>query len=109
MVAHRPSQRAPVGSRGTARDQVVHRRKTPAAFNPLVTDPASDGGAKRRELGKAAGNIASQLADGKQFTDIEGVVDFTTPGGNVSNGWARASAQTSSTFFQASWRACNTL
>ncbi|HEY6631767.1 MAG TPA: D-xylose ABC transporter substrate-binding protein [Rhizobiaceae bacterium] len=37
-----------------------------------------------RELGKAAGDIASQLADGKQFTDIEGVVDFTTPGGNVT-------------------------
>ena len=37
-----------------------------------------------RELGKAAGNIASELADGKQFSDIEGVVDFTTPGGNIT-------------------------
>ncbi len=37
-----------------------------------------------RELGKAAGSIASDLADGKAFTDIAGVVDFTTPGGNVT-------------------------
>lgn len=37
-----------------------------------------------RELGKAAGTIASELADGKKFTDISGVVDFTTPGGNVT-------------------------
>ncbi|MBL8576453.1 MAG: D-xylose ABC transporter substrate-binding protein [Mesorhizobium sp.] len=37
-----------------------------------------------RELGKSAGAIASELADGKQFTDIAGVVDFTTPGGNVT-------------------------
>lgn len=36
-----------------------------------------------RELGKAAGEIASQLADGKAFTDIPNVVDFTTPGGNT--------------------------
>lgn len=37
-----------------------------------------------RELGKAAGTIASDLADGKKFTDIAGVVEFTTPGGNVT-------------------------
>src|SRR5690606_12454389 len=37
-----------------------------------------------RELGKTAGTIASELADGKQFTDIPEVVDFTTPGGNVT-------------------------
>jgi D-xylose transport system substrate-binding protein len=36
-----------------------------------------------RELGKAAAEIASQLADGKKMEEIEGVVDFTTPGGNT--------------------------
>lgn len=36
-----------------------------------------------RELGKNAAEIASQLADGKQMTDIAGVKDFTTPGGNM--------------------------
>ncbi|WP_274627615.1 D-xylose ABC transporter substrate-binding protein [Arvimicrobium flavum] len=37
-----------------------------------------------RELGKAAGEIASSLAEGKAMTDIPNVVDFTTPGGNVT-------------------------
>ena len=36
-----------------------------------------------RELGKNAAEIASQLADGKKMTDIAGVKDFTTPGGNT--------------------------
>jgi D-xylose transport system substrate-binding protein len=36
-----------------------------------------------RELGKNAAEIASQLADGKAMTDIAGVQDFTTPGGNT--------------------------
>ncbi len=36
-----------------------------------------------RELGKNAADIASQLADGKAMTDIAGVTDFTTPGGNT--------------------------
>src|SRR5690606_392033 len=36
-----------------------------------------------RELGKNAADIASQLADGKAMTDIAGVEDFTTPGGNT--------------------------
>ncbi|MES0032449.1 D-xylose ABC transporter substrate-binding protein [Mesorhizobium sp. M0040] len=36
-----------------------------------------------RELGKNAAEIASQLADGKQMTDIARVKDFTTPGGNT--------------------------
>src|SRR5215204_4130971 len=36
-----------------------------------------------RELGKNAAEIASQLADGKQMTDVAGVKDFTTPGGNT--------------------------
>jgi D-xylose transport system substrate-binding protein len=35
-----------------------------------------------RELGKAAAEIAAQLADGKTNADIAGAVDFTTPGGN---------------------------
>jgi D-xylose transport system substrate-binding protein len=35
-----------------------------------------------RELGKAAGEIASALADGTAMGEIDGVVDFTTPGGN---------------------------
>lgn len=37
-----------------------------------------------RELGKAAAEIASQLADGKKMEEIPNVVDFTTPGGNVT-------------------------
>lgn len=37
-----------------------------------------------RELGKSAAEIASQLADGKKMSDIPNVVDFTTPGGNVT-------------------------
>jgi D-xylose transport system substrate-binding protein len=36
-----------------------------------------------RELGKNAAEIASELADGKAMTDIPGVKDFTTPGGNT--------------------------
>ena len=36
-----------------------------------------------RDLGKNAADIASQLADGKAMTDIAGVEDFTTPGGNT--------------------------
>ncbi|RWD64079.1 MAG: D-xylose ABC transporter substrate-binding protein [Mesorhizobium sp.] len=36
-----------------------------------------------RELGKNAAEIASALADGKKMTDIAGVKDFTTPGGNT--------------------------
>lgn len=36
-----------------------------------------------RELGKRAAEIATELADGKKMTDIAGVVDFTTPGGNT--------------------------
>jgi D-xylose transport system substrate-binding protein len=36
-----------------------------------------------RELGKNAASIASELADGKAMTDIAGVEDFTTPGGNT--------------------------
>ncbi|RWE44655.1 MAG: D-xylose ABC transporter substrate-binding protein [Mesorhizobium sp.] len=36
-----------------------------------------------RELGKTAAEIASQLADGKKMTDVAGVKDFTTPGGNT--------------------------
>jgi D-xylose transport system substrate-binding protein len=36
-----------------------------------------------RDLGKNAADIASQLADGKKMTDIAGVQDFTTPGGNT--------------------------
>ena len=37
-----------------------------------------------RELGKAAGDISSKLADGAKFTDIPNAVDFTTPGGNTT-------------------------
>ncbi len=37
-----------------------------------------------RELGKAAGEIASALADGTAMDEIDGVVDFTTPGGNTT-------------------------
>lgn len=37
-----------------------------------------------RELGKNAAEIASQLAGGKKMSEIAGVVDFTTPGGNVT-------------------------
>ena len=37
-----------------------------------------------RELGKAAAEIATALADGKKFEEIPNVVDFTTPGGNVT-------------------------
>jgi D-xylose transport system substrate-binding protein len=37
-----------------------------------------------RELGKAAAEIATQLADGKKMEEIPNVVDFTTPGGNVT-------------------------
>jgi D-xylose transport system substrate-binding protein len=36
-----------------------------------------------RELGKNAAEIASLFADGKQMTDIAGVKEFTTPGGNA--------------------------
>jgi D-xylose transport system substrate-binding protein len=35
-----------------------------------------------RELGRAAGEIAVQLAGGTAPTEIEGVQAFTTPGGN---------------------------
>jgi D-xylose transport system substrate-binding protein len=37
-----------------------------------------------RELGKAAGEIASQLAEGTEMDAIPNVVEFTTPGGNVT-------------------------
>jgi D-xylose transport system substrate-binding protein len=37
-----------------------------------------------RELGQKAGEIASELADGKKFSDIPNVVEFKTPGGNVT-------------------------
>ena len=37
-----------------------------------------------RELGKAAAEIATALADGKKFEEIPNVVDFTTPGGKVT-------------------------
>ena len=38
-----------------------------------------------RELGKAAAEIASQLADGKKMTEIPNVQTFKTPGGNAMN------------------------
>jgi D-xylose transport system substrate-binding protein len=38
-----------------------------------------------RELGKAAAQIATQLADGTTMTDVEGATTFTTPGGNEVN------------------------
>jgi len=38
-----------------------------------------------RELGKAAAEIASQLADGKKMTEIPNVQTFKTPGGNDMN------------------------
>jgi D-xylose transport system substrate-binding protein len=38
-----------------------------------------------RELGKAAGEIAVQLAKGTKLTDVPGTVEFKTPGGNSVN------------------------
>jgi D-xylose transport system substrate-binding protein len=38
-----------------------------------------------RELGKAAGEIAVQLAKGAKLADIPGTVQFKTPGGNTLN------------------------
>ena len=38
-----------------------------------------------RELGKAAGEIAVALAGGTAMTDIDGHVEFETPGGNTMN------------------------
>jgi D-xylose transport system substrate-binding protein len=38
-----------------------------------------------RELGKAAANIASDLAEGTASAEVEGATTFTTPGGNEVN------------------------
>ena len=38
-----------------------------------------------RELGKAAGEVAVALAQGTAMADVDGMVEFTTPEGNVMN------------------------
>ena len=38
-----------------------------------------------RELGKAAGSIAAELASGKSLSDIDGAISWTSPGGTTMN------------------------